>query len=77
MRRTALKWAEEHQPQTAFDYPPGQIVIARPRDECGIFVFDSASAVKHENYWIVFPEHHEAQVFHEDEYDVSTYRMVR
>jgi hypothetical protein len=62
---------------TAHDYPNGSIVVAKGIDEHSCMVFDSAFIKKHEDYYFVFPEHHEAQIFHEDEYDVAQYMVVR
>lgn len=61
---------------TAYDYPNGGIVVVKGTDEHSFMVFDSAFAQKHEDYYFVFPEHHEPQIFHEDEYHVVQYKRV-
>lgn len=73
-RKAALQIVESLEKRfKATDYPPGQIVIAKPIDDMGLLVFDNAFAQFFDEYYLVFPEHHEPQVFHKDEYDVAIY----
>lgn len=60
----------------ATDYSPSMIVIARAIDTIAYHVFESAFFQKHEDYYLVFPEHHEPQVFHEEEYWVVQHQQI-
>lgn len=54
------------------------IVIAKSNDipDMFFFCFDPAIMHKEEEYYLVFPEHHETQVFHQDEFAVIEYQPV-
>lgn len=76
-RDDARKLAEELELTfKATDYKPGHIVVVQGIDLEGMHVFIDAFMQKHGNYYLVFPEHHEPQVFHKDEYYVAEYCRV-
>lgn len=40
------------------------------RDEGTVLTYDHSFALKYDNWYMVFPEHHPAQIFHEDDVDI-------
>jgi hypothetical protein len=51
-------------------------VIAKSIDCMSVMIFENAFVEKVEDYYFVFPEHHEKQLFHVDEYYVAEYQRV-
>lgn len=75
-RVQAIALAEKLQPKKASEYPPGQIVVVKGLDDSSFFVYDNAVMREINSYYVVYPEHHEFQVFHKDEYTAQVYRAV-
>lgn len=71
-RALAIAWGKDISPTTV----QGHVVVAKGIDDATVCMFDQAKAVLHGEYYIVWPEHHECQVFHKAEYDVRMYKIV-
>lgn len=52
------------------------IVIAKSYTCLSQMIFDSAFCELYKGYYFVFPEHHEPQIFHKDEYNVVEVERV-
>lgn len=73
-RAEALAKIKTFQILPSMHYRFRNTVIAKGIDDMSVMIFDQAFFEKVEDYYFVFPEHHEYQIFHEDEYLVAEYK---